>query len=148
MLNPEKLWFDIVHRFSAQSKCKSRKVGAVIVKNGNLIAEGWNSPPGLCTEHDCKRERCLSKDNASTSGMNLDTAICVHAEANSIGNCAKRGVSTDGATIYVTHLPCLECSKLIISAGIKEVVYDQFYPSEASQFVLKKSDVILRQFKL
>lgn len=144
MKNPELLWFDLVNRFAKQSKCKSRAVGAIIVKDDCLIAEGFNSAPCGSTTEECPRQKCQGVE--SPSGAYLDQAICSHAEANALANCAKRGVRTEGAELYCTTEPCLECSKLIIGAGIKLVVFSDEYPSPLSRRVLESAGIRVRKF--
>jgi len=147
MKNPDKLWFDIAYRFSEQSRCKSRKVGCVIVYENRLIGQGWNSAPEGSTTDDCPRERCRNPLN-SVSGTDLSYAICCHAEASAIGYCARHGISSRGASVYVTHKPCAECSKLLVAAGIKEVVYDQDYNSPLTDMILNNAKITLRKFRL
>ena len=122
MKEPNKLWYDLINRFSEQSRCIGRNVGCVIVKDDFQMSEGWNSPPGqLCTSM-C--ERCKSN---TPSGEKLEQAICSHAEANAIGHCARHGRSTQGADIYTTVFPCKYCFDLIIISGIKSVYYIHEY---------------------
>jgi dCMP deaminase len=144
MRNPEQLWYDIVRRFAKQSKCQSRAVGAILVKDDSMIAEGWNSAPCGSSTEQCPRGKCAGKE---ASGTNLEQAICTHAEANAIANCAKRGVSTDNAIIYTTCFPCAECAKLIVSAGIKEVIYDKAYPTDLSYIIFNQASINYRSFK-
>lgn len=144
MMASNSLWFDIVTRFSKQSRCKSRQVGAIVVKDDCMIAEGWNSPPkGSCVEN-CARPKC---NGIGTSGSNLKEALCVHAEANAIANCSKRGVITDGAILYATNFPCVECCKLIISAGIKEVAYIHDYPNDIGRLLFYNANVSVRELE-
>lgn len=112
---------------STRSTCLAFPVGAVIVKNRQVLATGYNgSPSGSahCTAQGFCYEG-LSSCDASTSLPSR----AVHAEANAIAQAAKHGIATDGATIYVTLEPCLACLKLIISAGIKEVFYETNFNS-------------------
>lgn len=139
MKSPGSLWCDILNRFSQQSRCKSRSVGALVVKDEFLIAEGWNSAPRGSSCDDCRRSKCLGLSDLS--GTYLDQAICAHAEANAIANCAKRGVATDGAELWVSCTPCSECAKLIVGAGIRKVTYLIEYPSPLSYQVFEKAKV-------
>lgn len=124
MRDPRQLWRDIAHRFAAQSKCRSRQVGCVIVTPDNrLIGQGYNGAPKGSSCDDCPR--CNRKNR--TSGKALDKAICTHAEANAIGFAAKCGISLEGCTMYTTTRPCLECAKLIVVSGLSAVVYFQDY---------------------
>ena len=146
MKNPTKLWKDLVYRFAEQSKCKSRQVGAVVVKGGRLVAQGWNSAPKGSNTDQCTRAKCCGLEQAS--GANLSEAICCHAEANAIANCSKEGISTDGAALYCTTFPCPECAKLIVGSGIDYICYDQDYgQSELAFKILTSGRVTITRFK-
>ena len=100
--------------WSENSYCERRKVGALIVKDKMIISDGFNgTPTGF--ENVCEDENNVSKP------------YVLHAEANAITKIARSGNNSDGATLYVTDSPCIECSKLIIQAGIKRVVYMREY---------------------
>ena len=112
------------------------QVGCVIVSpSGQVISHGWNGTPSgvsnICEEKD-------SEGNLKT----LPTVI--HSEANAILKCAANGVSTKDATLYVTHSPCINCAKMILSAGIKRVVYLYPYKSEGTTF-LKEHNIKIQQ---
>jgi dCMP deaminase len=125
------------HVAKLRSNCLTRQIGAVIVKDKREIATGYNgTPAGIknCFEGGC--ERCLErKEGKVASGTNLDRCVCNHAESNAILQCSILGnVSTVGATIYTTLAPCLDCSKMIVTAGIKKVVcYLDGYPETAGK---------------
>lgn len=100
--------------WSENSYCERRKVGALIVKDKMIISDGFNgTPTGF--ENICEDENNVSKP------------YVLHAEANAITKIARSGNNSDGATLYVTDSPCIECSKLIIQAGIKRVIYSREY---------------------
>ncbi len=108
-----------------RSNCIKRKVAAVIVKDKRIIATGYNGTPrGVknCSEGGCPR--CNSIDVA---GKGLDECLCSHAEENAIVQSAYHGVNIKDAVLYTTFSPCLTCTKMIINAGIKEVVYNMEY---------------------
>lgn len=129
-----------------RSNCLTRQIGSVIVKNNRQISSGYNgTPPGIknCTEGGC--ERCLGRLKGKVqSGVGLERCLCTHAEANAIMQCALFGNSgnTRDATIYSTFVPCLECSKMIISVGIKRVVALYEYP-EDGQTILRQANIQL-----
>lgn len=102
------------HIWAENSYCVRRKVGAIIVKNGMIISDGFNGTPSGF-ENVCEDEDGLTKP------------YVLHAEANAITKVARSNNSSDGATLYVTASPCLECSKLIIQSGIKRVVFNELY---------------------
>lgn len=116
-------YFMLMAKLAAtRSTCLAFPVGAVIVKNRQVLATGYNgSPSGTihCTAQGFCYEGLSSCDASKTL-----PSRAVHAEANAIAQAARHGIATDGATIYVTLEPCIACLKLIISAGIKEVFYE------------------------
>ena len=99
--------------WSQNSYCKRRKVGALLVKDRMIISDGYNGTPSGF-ENICEED-------------GVTKPYVLHAEANAITKVAKSGNSSEGATLYVTASPCLECSKLIIQSGIKRVVYRDEY---------------------
>ena len=122
-----------------RSNCLTRHIGAVIVKENRQIATGYNgTPPGIknCFEGGCPR--CMARIKGELkSGEGLDRCLCTHAEANAIMQCALFGNagSTRGATLYSTFAPCIECSKMAISVGIKRIVVVADYPEDGSQLL-------------
>lgn len=125
-----------------RSGCLSRQVGAVIVKDNRILATGYNANP-LGVQECCDKGYCLRKNNKS--GENLEECYAVHGEQNAITQCAKNGISCEGATLYVTCMPCNTCAKLIINSGIKEVVYFDEYNSPLATEVLTKAGIKLRK---
>lgn len=126
MKNPFALWSDITKRFAEQSKCQSRKVGCILVSpDGRMIGQGYNGAPRGSSCDDC--DRCNKAGGNPESGKDLSLALCAHAEANAIGYAARKGIALEGCTLYCTTRPCLECAKLIVAAGIIEVVYLESY---------------------
>ena len=118
---------------ATRSTCLAFPVGAVIVKNRQVLATGYNgSPSGTahCTAQGYCYPGLISCDASKTM-----PSRAVHAEANAIAQAAKHGISTDNAIIYVTLEPCLSCLKLVISAGIKEVFYETAFNSGSSLLV-------------
>lgn len=135
---------------ATRSTCLAFPVGAVIVKNKQILATGYNgSPAGSahCTEQGYCYPGLSSCDASKTM-----PSRAVHAEANAIAQAAKHGISTDGASIYVTLEPCLSCLKLVISAGIREVFYETSFNSGESLLVrdsfIKETLVDLKQIHL
>ncbi len=100
--------------WAENSYCQRRKVGAIIVKNSMIISDGFNGTPSGF-ENVCEDQAGITKP------------YVLHAEANAITKVARSNNSSDGATLYITASPCMECSKLIIQAGIKRVVYHELY---------------------
>jgi dCMP deaminase len=140
MKDPDRLWYDICLRFAQQSRCRSRQVGCVIVRNDILIGEGWNSPPRGSDVVGC--EKC---NGNCKPGEKLESAICAHAEANAIANCARNGHPTDGSTMYCTTFSCKYCASLIVAAGIREFVYMEEYANWEGSQILQKAGIIMRK---
>jgi dCMP deaminase len=125
---------------------ENRQVGAVIVKDKRIIATGYNGAPSGVQSCNDKGE-CLRKKLNIPSGARHETCYAVHAEQNAICQAAKMGASVDGATIYVTHQPCTICTKLIINAGIKKVIYNNGYPDEFSVQLLNEAGIELVKYE-
>ena len=121
--------------WSFNSYCKRRKVGALLVKDKMIISDGYNGTPSGF-ENVCEDENNHTKP------------YVLHAEANAITKVAKSGNSSDGATMYVTSSPCLECAKLIIQAGIKRVVYTENYRSEDGINLLKRAGIEIKNVEI
>ena len=116
---------EIAEVVAKRSNCCRRYVGAVIMKDNHILSAGYNGTPrGVrnCFEGGCPR--CAGK---AESGTMLDECLCTHAEQNAICQAAYYGTAIAGSTIYITISPCLTCAKLIINAGVKEVVYGGDY---------------------
>ena len=115
-----------------RSNCITRQVGAVIVRNHRQLATGYNgTPPGIknCFDGGCKR--CQDRmEGKIKSGASLDRCLCNHAEANAIMHCAILGIEAgaEGAILYTTFVPCLECTKMAITIGIRKFVCLDSYP--------------------
>lgn len=114
LLNLDKRYLRMAKIWAENSYCNRRQVGALIVKNKMIISDGYNGTPSgfpnICEDED---------------GVTFPYVL--HAEANAITKIARSGNNSDGATLYVTDSPCIECAKLIIQAGIKRVVYSRSY---------------------
>ncbi len=118
--------------WAQNSYCKRRQVGALLIKDQMIISDGYNGTPSGF-ENICEDEN----DNTKP--------YVLHAEANAITKVAKSGNSSNGATLYVTSSPCLECSKLIIQAGIKRVVFTESYRLEDGINLLKRANIEIKQ---
>ncbi|MFA5687960.1 MAG: dCMP deaminase family protein [Kiritimatiellales bacterium] len=121
----DEYFMDIAHVVKSRANCSRRKVAAVIVRDKRIVSTGYNGTPrGIknCDEGGCAR--CSSD---APSGQSLGDCVCCHAEENAIVQAAYHGISVKGGTLYCTNSPCLMCTKMIINAGIAEVVYDEEY---------------------
>ncbi len=115
---------------ATRSTCLAFPVGAVIVKNKQVLATGYNGPPSG-SEH-CLSQGFCYPGLSSCDASKVLPSRAVHAEANAIAQASKHGIATEGASIYVTLEPCLSCLKLVMSAGIREVYYETPFVSQAS----------------
>jgi dCMP deaminase len=110
----DKRYLKMARIWATNSYCKRRQVGALIVKDKMIISDGYNGTPSGF-ENECE------------DGHDITKPYVLHAEANAITKVAKSNNSSEGSTLYITTSPCMECSKLIIQAGIIRVVYEEKY---------------------
>jgi len=130
----DKHYLEMAAIWAKNSYCKRRQVGALLVKDRMIISDGFNGTPAGF-ENQCEDENDVTKP------------YVLHAEANAITKVAKSGNSSEGATLYITTAPCIECAKLIIQSGIKRVVYAEEYRKSEGIELLKRTDIIVENFK-
>lgn len=126
----DKRYMRMAFIWAENSYCKRRKVGALLVKDKMIISDGYNGTPSGF-ENVCEDEKDVTKP------------YVLHAEANAITKVARSNNSSDGATLYVTSSPCIECAKLIIQAGIKRVVFAENYRLSDGIDLLSRANVEL-----
>ncbi|MBU0457587.1 MAG: deaminase [Nanoarchaeota archaeon] len=147
--NWDNYFMNIAEAVKMRCSCMSSKKGAIIVKNKQIISTGYNGSPKRikhCTEGGC--QRCTSRHlGRIKSGVYSEPCICSHAEENSIVQAAHNGISTKDSVLYTTFTPCTTCSKMIINAGIREVVAKVAYPDDIGTALLKEAGVRLRILK-
>ena len=124
----DKRYLRMARIWSENSYCQRRKVGALLVKDQMIISDEYNGTPAGF-ENVCEDENGVTKP------------YVLHAEANAITKVARIGNSSEGSTLYITASPCLECSKLIIQAGIKRVVYNDLYRIQDGLEILRRAGV-------
>ena len=132
-----------------RSNCMTRQVGAVIVRKNRQLATGYNgTPPGIknCFDGGCKRCQ-LRMEGKIESGTSLDRCLCNHAEANAILKVARSTNNCKDATLYLTHSPCKDCSKLVLQSGIKRVVYQEAYKDVSGLDFLKSAGLDVLQIE-
>ena len=146
-MSKDKYYLNIADAVLDRSTCLRRKYGAIIVKNDEILSTGYNGAPrgrrncvdmGVCTREALKVPR----------GERYELCRSVHAEANAITKVAKAANNCDGSTLYITAAPCIECSKLIIQAGIRRVVYSDDYRSEEGLDLLRRVGIECVQYRL
>lgn len=144
--NWDHYFMNIAEQVKLRCTCMSAKKGAVIVKEKMIISTGYNgTPKGIehCTSGGC--QRCTSRHLGKLkSGSYSEPCICCHSEENAIVQAAYNGASTNGGILYTTFTPCTSCAKMIINAGITEVVAKVKYPDEVGQKLFKEAGVKLR----
>ena len=142
----DEYFMSIAHVVKSRGNCRRRKVAAIIVKDKRIISTGYNGTPrGIknCCDGGC--QRCAGD---APSGTGLGECICSHAEENSIVQAAYHGIAVRGGVLYVTLSPCLTCAKMIINAGIVEVVYDEEYAfSDQTRALFAEAGVHCRKFQ-
>lgn len=124
----DKRYLRMAKIWAENSYCQRRKVGALVVKDQMIISDGYNGTPSGF-ENICEDENNVTKP------------YVLHAEANAITKIARSGNSSEGATMYITASPCIECAKLIIQAGIKRVIYSEKYRIEDGISLMKKAGI-------
>lgn len=125
----DRTYLNMATEWAKLSYCTRKKVGALIVKNGMIISDGFNGTPSKSKPNVCE---------------NIDGEThwwVLHGEANAILKCAKQGQSCDGGTLYQTHSPCRDCSKLILQSGIKRLVYIEDYKDTSGLDFLKEANI-------
>ena len=156
----------IAEKFAEQSTCVKRKVGAVLVKDLRILSTGYNgTPSGFCNCNVVFRDR-----DEKTGKINLNKGIIyvgksqfdsheyithhdfaeryeIHAEQNCLSFAAKNGVSTDGCTLYITTAPCVNCAKIIIASGIKNVIYKEIYKNDFGIKLLEEANIPCKSLK-
>jgi len=135
----DEYFMDITKRVAQRATCLRRQVGAIVVKDKKILATGYNgAPAGL--QH-CEEVGCLREKLQVPEGERHELCRGIHGEQNAIIQAATFGVSVKEATLYSTHFPCVLCTKMIINAGIKRVVFLHGYPDELSRELLQEARV-------
>lgn len=161
----DKFFLEVAQKIATKSKCLSRKVGAILVRDNCIISTGYNGPArGVkhCNERtinfynklkfefglpnkipdNIKINNCPRKEMGYESGEGLHLCQAAHAEMNAIVQAARLGIMTKGATIYITLNPCKNCMVLIINAGIKRLIYPKgIYYDKYSNIIAKESGI-------
>lgn len=143
----DQYFMHIAQMVAKRSNCLKRKVAAVIVKDGRIISTGYNGTPRKTK--NCFAGGCPRCNAIGPSGKNLSECFCSHGEENAIVQAAYHGISIKDSSLYTTFSPCLLCTKMIINAGVIEVVYNQHYPLGGDALaLLKEAGVGLRRINV
>jgi dCMP deaminase len=131
---------------SERSTCMRRKVGAVIVKDKHILSTGYNGAPKDITH--CEDMGCLRQRLKIPSGERHELCRGLHAEQNAIIQAALYGVSLNGATLYCTNMPCSICTKMIINAGIKNIISAGGYPDKMAEDFFKEAKIKIKKLDI
>ena len=138
-------FMNIAHNVAQRSTCIRRHVGAILVKDKRIIATGYNGVPSALKH--CSEIGCMRKNLGIPSGKQHELCRAVHAEQNAIIQAARYGVTTQGSTLYCTTQPCSLCAKMMINAGVVEIIYEGGYPDELSSKLLDEANIKVRRMK-
>lgn len=141
----DEYFIEVAKLVSKRSTCLRRKVGAILVKDKRILASGYNgAPSGLlhCVDVGCLRDKL-----SIPSGQRQELCRGLHAEQNALIQASLHGVSVRNSTAYITNQPCITCAKMLINAGIKEVVILDGYPDKMAREILKQAKIKVRSFK-
>ena len=139
----DEYFLEMAQLVAKRSTCLRRSVGAVLVREKRILATGYNgAPSGLkhCFEIGCMRQRLKIP-----SGERHELCRALHAEQNALIQSSLHGISVKGATLYATTQPCVICAKMLINAGIKEIVIAQGYPDKMAMDFLKAAKIKIRK---
>ena len=140
----DEYFIEITHLVAKRSTCLRRQVGAVIVKDKNILATGYNGAPSGVSH--CLDVGCLREKLHIPSGERHELCRGLHAEQNAIIQAAKHGTSIEGSTLYCTTMPCIICSKMIINAGIRRIVFEGGYSDQLAGEMIGESGLIIDRF--
>jgi dCMP deaminase len=135
---------EITRLVARRSTCLRRSVGAVLVKDKNILATGYNGAPSGVAH--CLDVGCLREQLAVVPGERHELCRGLHAEQNAIIQAAKHGTNINGATLYCTTMPCIICSKMLINAGILRIVYAQGYPDQLAEEMIEEAGIEAKRF--
>jgi dCMP deaminase len=132
-------FIQITDLVASRSTCLRRKVGAILVRDKHILATGYNgAPQGLA---HCLEAGCLREALNIPSGQRHELCRAIHAEQNVIIQAARHGISIVDSTLYCTTQPCVICTKMLINAGVKKIIYRHGYPDELSEQMLAEANV-------
>jgi len=139
----DEYFMQIAHLVSQRSTCLRRRVGAVIVKDKRMLATGYNgAPSGLA---HCRETGCLRDRLKIPSGQRHELCRGLHGEQNAIIQASLYGISVKGSTVYITNQPCIICAKMLINAGVAEIVIADGYPDPMAMDFLKEAGIKVRK---
>ncbi|MBW2614595.1 MAG: cytidine/deoxycytidylate deaminase family protein [Deltaproteobacteria bacterium] len=139
-------FMSITKMVARRSTCLRRQVGAILVKDKRILATGYNgAPSGL---RHCEEVGCLREDTSIPSGQRHELCRGLHAEQNAIIQAAYHGFSIRGAMLYCTNKPCVICSKMLINAGVRKILYEDGYDDHLADQMLREANIEIERFVL
>lgn len=135
----DEYFMDITRLVARRSTCMRRQVGALMVKDKNILATGYNGTPTGITH--CDVTGCLREQLKVPSGERHELCRGLHAEQNAIIQAARHGVNIENSVLYCTNSPCIICTKMLINAGIRKVIYLEGYADELSMEMLEEAKI-------
>lgn len=141
----DKYFIDITRLVATRSTCLRRGVGALLVKERNILATGYNGAPSGISH--CSETGCIREQMSVPSGERHELCRGLHAEQNAIIQAARHGVNIDGATLYCTTMPCVICAKMLINAGIRRVVFYEGYTDDLARAMIAESGIEVVHFR-
>ncbi len=141
----DEYFMTLAHQVATRTTCIRRGVGCVLVRDKRILATGYNGAPSSLRH--CAEIGCLRQQLKVPSGQKHELCRALHAEQNALIQAARHGISVEGASLYVTTQPCVLCAKMIINAGIVELVYQNPYPDELSMSMLAEAGMKIRVFE-
>ena len=143
----DQYFMNIAKEVAKRSNCMKRKVAAIIVRDKRIVSTGYNGTPR--GTRNCNEGGCPRCNSFAESGTKLEECFCSHGEENAIVQASYHGISVKDGTLYTTFSPCLYCTRMIINAGIREVVYNADYPlNENALGLLQEAGITVRKMKL
>jgi dCMP deaminase len=141
----DEYFMEMAHVIAKRSTCLRRKVGAILVKDKHILSTGYNgAPKGMA---HCSETGCLREHMNIPSGERHELCRGLHAEQNVIIQAAVFGTSIKDSTLYCTYTPCVVCVKMLINAGVQEIIYSGDYPDELAKCMMSESNLKIKRFK-
>jgi dCMP deaminase len=141
----DEYFMEITHLVARRSTCLRRQVGAILVKDKNILATGYNGAPSGVAH--CLDVGCLREMQRIPSGERHELCRGLHAEQNAIIQAAKHGTNIENSTLYCTTMPCIICSKMIINAGVRRIVFAEGYSDQLAAEMIAESGVAVEKFE-
>ncbi len=141
----DEYFMEMAYIVSKRSTCIRRKVGAILVKDKHILSTGYNGAPK--GHKHCSIEGCLREKNNIPSGERHEICRGLHAEQNVIIQAAVFGIQIKNSILYCTNTPCIVCAKMLINAGVMEIIFSGDYPDDLAKQMLDESKIKLRKLK-